>query len=359
MNRCLPLCLLAPLAWAFSFLPPAAAQIPATDNTTFRSYKADGMTDQPFSVEVLAAHRTVNNVLLVRVALTNHGTAPLTPHQDFSGDTNPTDDNRISALFVVDPNGRKKYAVIRDGRNQPLCGQVAPPLQPGERRTLDAQLLAPPDTTSAVDVYFPKATPILGVPVGLPGAGEPLADTSAVVATPTGRTVPAGSAPLSPTVAIDQPTSNNLPDVYTNQANATAPGKGIGSVQSNNTDTAFTVEVVSLKGSAAGHALLKLALTNNSSGSLDPADQFTTGVGDITDARNISGVYLVDPVSKARFNVVRDTQTHALCSKIDPIVSPGERRVLEARFPPIPATVKSVYVYFPHATPIAGVPVTP
>ena len=356
MKRCLSLCLFAPLAWALVSTPPAAAQIPAPVTTGEPIYQADGMTDQPFTVQVAGARRTVNNVLVVRLTLTNRGAAPLQPHQDFSGDTNPVDDNRISALFVVDPNGRKKYAVLRDGGNRPLCSQVVPPIQPGERRTLDAQLLAPPDTTSAVDVYFPKATPILGVPIGLPQAGEPLPGGAAIVVAAGGAASPA---PIAPTTAIDEPTSNNLPNVYTNQANATAPGKGIGSVQSSNSDTPFTVEATGLKANADGHALLRLALTNNGSGSLDPADQFTSGVGDTSDARTISGVYLVDPVSKARFNVVRETQTRALCSKIDPIIGPGERRVLEARFPPIPATVKNVYLYFPHATPIAGVPVTP
>ena len=64
-------------------------------------------------------------------------------------------------------------------------------------------------------------------------------------------------------------------------------------------------------------------------------------------------------MSKVRYNVVRTTETRALCSKIDPVLGPGERRPLEAQFPPIPPTVKSVYLYFPHATPIANVPVTP
>ncbi len=350
MKRRLSLCLCAPLVWALAVSPRTNAQIPATDSTVVRSYKADGMTDQPFTVEFLGARRTVNNILVVRVALTNRGTAPLAPHQDFSGDANPTDDNRISALFAVDPNGRKKYAVIRDARNQPLCGQVVPPIQPGERRVVDAQLLAPPDTTSAVDLYFPKATPVLGVPIGLPTAGEPLTDSGAAVLAPAGAAVPAGgAAPISPTVAIDQPTSNNLPNVYTNQANATAPGKGIGSVQSSNSDTPFTVEVLSLKGSK-----LRLAMTNNGSGSLDAAGQFSGSTGDSLASRAISGLYLVDPVSKQRFNVLPTDQ-----AKLDPVLSPGERRVLEAQFPPIPLTVKSVYVYFPHATPIADVPVTP
>ena len=344
MKRCLSLCLFVPLAWAFGPNPPAVAQIPATDSTVVRSYAADGMTDQPFTVEILGARRSVNNVLLLRVGLTNRGAAPLQPHQDFAGDSNPADDNRISALFAIDPNGRKKYGVIRDSRNQPLCGQIVPPIQPGERRVLDAQLLAPPDTTSALDVYFPKATPILGVPIGLPEAGEPL--TSGAIGAPTGAALPVTAAPLAPTVAIDQPTSNNLPNVYTNEANAPAPGKGTGSVQSSNSDTPFTVEALGLKGGT-----LRLAVTNNGSGSLDAAGQFTGGVGSPED-RTISGLYLVDPVSKRRFNVVN-------APTIDPVLSPGERRVLEARFPPIPATVKSVYVYFPHTTPIADVPVTP
>ena len=353
MKRCLFLCLL----WSVVCIGQVAAQIPASEDTSVRSYSADGMTDQPFTVRVVAARRSVNNVLVVRLTLTNRGTAPLAPHQDFSGDTNPADDNRVSAMFVVDPNGRKKYAVLRDSHNQPLCSAVVPPLQPGERRTLDAQFLAPPDTSSAVDVYFPKATPILGVPMGLPSAGEPLTDGVAI-ATP-GPRAAATIAPISPTSAIDQPTSNNEPDVYTNQANAAASGKGIGSVQSANSDTPFTVEVISLKANSDGHALLKLALTNNGSGSLDPADQFTTGVGDLSDARTITGVYLVDPVSKQRFNVARTTETRALCSKIDPVLGPGERRTLEAQFPPILPSVKSVYVYFPHTTPIANVLVTP
>ena len=358
MKRCFPLSFFAPLIGAVVAVFPVAAQIPAPVTSGEPIYTADGMTDQPFTVQVLGARRSVNNVLVLRLALTNRGTAPLQPHQDFSGDTNPTDDNRISAVFAVDPNGRKKYAVIRDARNQPLCSQIAPALQPGERRVVEAQLLAPPDTSSAVDVYFPKATPILGVPIGLPQAGEPLPGGAGII-TPTGPTVPTGAAPIAPSTANDEPISNNQPNVYTNQLNAAGPGKGIGSVQSANTDTPFTVEVTSLTHNTSGHALLRLALTNNGSGSLDPADQFTSGIGDLTDARKITGVYLIDPASKVRFDVVRTSETHALCTKIDPILGPGERRVLEAQFPPIPPAVKTVYVYFPHASPIANVPVTP
>ena len=362
MKRCLSLCLFAPLVWALTPTPPAAAQIPATDSTIVRSYAADGMTDQPFTVEVLGARRTVNNILYVRLALTNRGTGPIQPHQDFAGDTNPTDNDRISALIVVDPNGQKKYPVLRNAQNQPLCSRVAPPIKPGERRVVGAQFAAPPDTDSSVDVYFPKATPILGVPIGLPEAGEPLTDDGAAIIQPS-VAVPPGSVPIAPAATAENPTSNNEPNVYTNETNPTVPGKpdkGIGSVESANSTVPFTIDVLGVSAGGGGrHAVLRMAITNNGSGELIATGQFNGDVAEPNEDALISGVYLVDPVGKSRYTVLRENGTTTLCSKIDPPLSPGERRVLEAQFPPIPATVKSVYVYFPHATPIASIPVTP
>ena len=362
MKCCLSLCLFAPLVWALAPIVPAAAQIPAPTDTTVRSYTADGMTDQPFTIEVLGTRRTVNNVLYVRMALTNRGTSPLDPRQDFSGDTNPTDNDRISALFAVDPNGRKKYPVLRNAQNHPLCSRIEPPVKPGERRLLGAQFAAPPDTTGSVDVYFPKATPILGVPIGLPDAGQPLTDDGAAIIAPS-VTVQPGTVPIAPPAAINQPTSNNEPNVYTNETNPTVagkPDKGIGSVLSANSTVPFTIDVLGVSAGAGNrHAMLRLAITNNGSGELIATGQFNGEVAEPNEGQLISGVYLIDPISKSRFTVVRENGTKTLCSKIDPPLSPGERRVLEAQFAPIPMTVKSVYVYFPHATPVANVPVTP
>ena len=307
------------------------------------NYTAKGMTDQPFAVEVLEARRTLSNTLLVRLALTNRGTAPLRPEHDFSGNSNPADANRISALYVVDPNGRAKYAVLRDAQGQALCSSIVPEIQPGERRVVYAQLLLPPDTSSTVSVIFPKADPILNVPLGLAQAGLPgLPETT--TGNPAGAPVPSTPAPLAPAVGIDQPTSNNLPNVYTKQTQLVASGtplKGIGSVESSNSIVAFTVEVLDLKTTAAG-ATLRLAFTNNGSGVLDAAGLFTGGASDLANDRQISGVYLVDAASKQRYEVVRASQTNAMCSKIDPAFGPGERRMLEARFPAIAASVKSV-----------------
>ena len=234
-----------------------------------------------------------------------------------------------------------------------------PDLKPGERRTVYAQLASPPDTSSSIKIIFPHADPILHVPIGLPEAGEPI-PPEAAIGDPGAVVPPAAPVPVAPSSAIDQPTSNNEPNVYTNQTQIVGSGasrKGIGSVDSVAATVPFTVEVLGLKATGDG-ATLRLAFTNNGSGNLDPTGQFTTGLGDAGDARQISGVYLVDPASQQRFQVLRTTETNAMCSKIDPVLGPGERRTLEAQFPAIPPGVKSVYVYFPHATAIPDVPVT-
>ncbi len=337
-----------------------AAQIAGPVNPGERVYSTKGMTDQPFTVQIVGARRTVANVLLIKLSLTNDGSAPLAPRQDFAGDDNPADENKISALYAVDPNGRKKYAVIRDAQNQALCSTINPPIKPGERRMLYAQLPAPPTTSSVFDLYFPKANVLVGIPMGLPQAGEPIVPGADVVDT-TGLPATASVTVVAPTPANAESANNNEPTLYTNQTNPVLPStplKGVGTVQSANSTVPFTVDVLGLTSAKAGGSTLKLAVTNNGSGSLDATGQFTGGLGDTAEARRISGVYLVDPVSKQRFDVMRDGQGGVAASKVDPAFGPGERRTLEAHFPEIPDTVKSVYVYFPHTTPIADVPVT-
>ena len=336
------------------------AQIAGTTDAVGTTYSGKGMTDQPFTVEVLDVRRTVSNSLLVRLALTNHGSASIRPEHDFSGNGNPADANTISSLYAVDPNGQTKYTVLRDAGGRPLCSRIDPELKPGERRVVYAQLLSPPDTSSSVRIVFPKADTIQGVPIGLPQAGEPI-PPEAAIGNPGGVPAPAAPVPIAPSSAIDQPTSNNLPDVYTNQTQIVGSGtplKGIGQIDSGNSTVPFTVEVTDLKTTPAG-ATLRLTMTNNGSGILDASgNQFTGGIGGLGDSQQISGVYLVDPASQQRFQVVRTSETTAQCSKIDPALGPGEHRPLEARFPAIPASVKTVYVYFPHTAPITSVPVT-
>ena len=348
----------AGLAALLALTSPIAAQIPSHTDTGVRNYAAHGTTDQPFTIQVVGARRTIENILLLKLSITNNGTAPLQPGPEFAGDTNPADNNKISAVYAVDPNGRRKYPVIRDAGNVALCSTINPPVRPGERRMLYAQLSAPPDTSDAFDLYFPQADPITNIPLGLAEAGQP----SLINPNPStaGLPTPDHAIPIAPSNSIAAPTNNNEPDVYTNQTNpavAATPLEAIGRVTSANSTVPFSVKVLGLNSPKAGNATLRVAMTNNGSGELIPSDFFTGGVGDLEDSQKINGVFLVDPVSKQRFAVTTDPAGHANTTRIDPPLAAGERRVLEAQFPPIPPTVKSVYVYFPHADPIANVPV--
>ena len=345
-------CSLAPLLALLALAAPLAAQIPSHTDTGVRNYAAHGTTDQPFTIQVVGARRTIENILLLKLALTNNGTAPLQPGPEFAGDTNPTDNNKISAVYTVDPNGRRKYPVIRDAGNVALCSTINPPVKPGERRMLYAQVAALPDTSGAFDLYFPQADPITNIPVGLAEAGQPsLIDPNPTTA---GLPTPDHAVPLSPSNGAANPTNNNEPDVYTNQTNpavAATPLKAIGSVTSANSTVPFSIQVLGLNSPSSGNATLRVAMTNDGSGELIPTDFFTGGVGDLEDSQKINGVFLVDPVSKQRFAVTLNAAGHAVTTRIDPPLAAGERRVLEAQFAPIPSTVKSVYVYFPHAPP--------
>ena len=234
-----------------------------------------------------------------------------------------------------------------------------PPSSPAKSGRSTRSFAAPPDTTSAFDLYFPKAQPILNVPIGLPQAGEPI-PPAASIGNPGGVPTPVNPIPPGPSSSIDQP-NNNIRPTFTPTRPTSSPAgsahKAVGSVDSGNSVVPFTVEVLSLK-VVGNQTVLSLAFTNGGSGNLDATRQFIGTVSDIGDPLQISGVYLVDPASKQKFEVARPARRRRSARRIDPAFGPGERRMLEARFAAIPAGMKTVYVYFPHAAPIADVPVT-
>jgi hypothetical protein len=134
-------------------------------------YKADGDAGQPFTVEVLDAHRTVGDTLLVRLAITNRGAAPLAPQYEFASSPSPEEAGKISGIYAVDPNGEAKLPILRNAQERAICSRIDPALRPGERRTLFAQLAIPPDTSASVHIVFPHASRIENVAIGLPETG--------------------------------------------------------------------------------------------------------------------------------------------------------------------------------------------
>ena len=333
------------------------AQIPSSPASGGANYKIDGMTDQPFSVEVLDTHRTVGNTLLVRMAITDRGTSPLRIQHEFADAETPSEAGKISGVYAVDPNGEIKYTVLRNAQGRAICSKIDPPIQPGERRNVFTQLQAPPDTSSAVSIYFPSAGRIEHVPIGLPASGEAI-PPEASIGDPGAVSHPA---PAQPLTNSGERTTSISPNVVTDQvpdSPSNSPRTAAGEIQDGNSVVPFSVEAIDLKRQPDGRTKLELALTNNSSGPLDADGQFTRNLIDPAHAAEISGLYIVDPVSHAHFEILRPTEDTPLCSSISPALAPGERRILEAQFPDLPAAVKTVYVYFPHAAPIADVSVT-
>jgi hypothetical protein len=363
MRKQIPSPLARLLLASLTCLAAAHAQIPAAPTSGGEPhFRLNGMTDQPFAIEVLDAHRTVGNTLLVRMAFTNLGQAPLAVQYDFADAEKPAEAGKISGVYAIDPNGEIKYTVLRNAQGTAICSRLEPPVQPGERRSLFTQLGAPPETSPTVSLFFPHAGRIENVPIGLPAAGQALPD-GASIGDPGAYPNPPAVAPAAPETNRDPKATKIRPDFVADQLGDIPPaaaGKGIGTIQDGNSVVPFTVHALSLKRLPNGHTKLELALTNDSSGPLDVNGQFTGGVGSLAGgAQQISGVYLVDPVTHAHFEVARPNQTTALCSTISQALAPGERRELEAEFTGVPDAVKTVYVYFPHASPISEVPVSP
>ena len=70
---------LAGLLALLALASPVSAQIPGHTDSGVRNYAAHGTTDQPFTVQVVGARRTIENILLLKLSITNNGTGPLQP----------------------------------------------------------------------------------------------------------------------------------------------------------------------------------------------------------------------------------------------------------------------------------------
>jgi hypothetical protein len=76
-----------------------------------------------------------------------------------------TDENTISATYLIDPANQKKYEVMRDGSNNPICTRVSSKIGFGQTVSMSAQFSAPPPTTKTMHVYFPQAGSFNDVPI--------------------------------------------------------------------------------------------------------------------------------------------------------------------------------------------------
>ena len=170
-------------------------------------------------------------------------------------------------------------------------------------------------------------SPVVAEPAQ-PAAEESTAP-AVVVATPSATAAPAAATPVPAGAAVI----------------ASADGERAGS----------RAEIHELKRSSGGTVTLKFSIVNDSDEEFD----FGYYMGNATkDIASIADTYLVDPLAKKKYLVVRDSNDACLCSRN--LSAIGRTRVnLWAKFPAPPEGVERLTVVLPHFMPMDDVPLTP
>jgi hypothetical protein len=160
------------------------------------------------------------------------------------------------------------------------------------------------------------------------------------------------AAPLSqptvaqPAVATAQPQS----------ATTVAPaGSNAGLASSEGDKTGTKLVVNSLARGSGDTVTLRFTLVNNS------AAQLFTGIfhGDgYHSSRDMSGVHLIDAVSKKKYFAIADTDGICLCSQGVDDIAPNSQAAVWAKFPAPPPSVTKITVEVPHFIPLENVPIT-
>jgi outer membrane protein OmpA-like peptidoglycan-associated protein len=128
-------------------------------------------------VELTGARRGLGGALTVTFRYRNAGTSNYNfPHR-------PT----IRDAYLLDGKNRRKYTVVTDRKQQPICGETlnlqfpdGVTLKPGEAIALWAKFPAPPDSTKTVTVHLPFAPPFDNIE--LTGAASGTEDGGTAVA---------------------------------------------------------------------------------------------------------------------------------------------------------------------------------
>jgi outer membrane protein OmpA-like peptidoglycan-associated protein len=126
-------------------------QVTASPAVATQEGEAEGLV-----VDITGVRRGLGGALTLTFRYRNTGTGNYTfPHRPV-----------VREAYLLDSKNRRKYTVITDRKQQPLCGETlnlqfpdGVRLEPGETIALWAKFPAPPDSTKAVTVHLPFAPP--------------------------------------------------------------------------------------------------------------------------------------------------------------------------------------------------------
>jgi outer membrane protein OmpA-like peptidoglycan-associated protein len=120
-------------------------------------------------VELTGVNRTPGGFVTITFRYRNNGSSAFRfPHQ-----------RMVRGAYFLDGANRKKYDVVQDQRQQPLCseslqlrGQTGDTIGAGSAMNLWAKFPAPPESTKTISVSLPLAPPFDDVAVSGAGAGS-------------------------------------------------------------------------------------------------------------------------------------------------------------------------------------------
>jgi hypothetical protein len=123
-------------------------------------------------VEILEVTRATATRLDVRLAFVNTSASGEQVVFGSNFAAAPADRDTIADIAVIDAAARKKYYILRDREDRPLCSGAIPSIAAGARRVLTASFPAPAATTTTIGLRIPHVPPIDGIPVSEAGTAR-------------------------------------------------------------------------------------------------------------------------------------------------------------------------------------------
>lgn len=143
---------------------PAPAPEPSPQSTSKAIATTEGETPG-LKVEITELKRTSGGTLTLRFTMINESDkmfnfSDLAMPEDLTGSG-----HAIGSIHLLDPVGKKKYFVARDGEGNCVCSSRLVNLARGARINLWAKYAAPPDDVERISIVIPKFLPLEDVPV--------------------------------------------------------------------------------------------------------------------------------------------------------------------------------------------------
>jgi hypothetical protein len=196
--------------------------------------------------------------------------------------------------------------------------------------------------------------------VGIDGCTQRDQTDSKSTSAPASQPIATQPAAAQPAVtAAAQPAATAAADANAQPQNATAVAAATSSaaVASTDGDQAGTKFVVNSLARGSDVLTLKFSLVNDSTDLLQVGNRFG-GSGYINNYRDVSGIHLIDTVSKKKYFPLADTEKNCVCSHDVADITPNNRATLWVKFPAPPASVTKISVEAPHFIPLDNVPIT-